>query len=240
MYRAHFLIIIGIIWAALMTTMAAAEEVRFVTHDYIELDKIQKISRFRSAAGHDYSRDDYDETCRSMKHYYMGKENVNWSGIEIYSPVDGNIEAVWGEWVGVQIYINSNLYPDYTFKLFHVTLAQALNPGDIVYAGQLLGHHVGVDTFSDIAVIHHVSEGVQQSVSFFEVMTDELFAHYQRHGVRTREDLVISQAERDADPLVCLEELFTYTGTLPSWVTLTTPNSWDPVNLLLVVGTGGP
>ena len=229
-----------LLWWAVPVSPARAEEVRFVTHDYIELDKIQRISRFRSAAGHDYSLDDVDETCRSMKHYYMGKENVDWAGIKIYSPVDGTIVAVWGEWVGVQLHIASSLYSDYTFKLFHVTLVQALSEGDTVTAGQLLGHHVGVDTYSDIAVTFRESEGVQQSVSFFEVMSDELFAHYQRHGVSTRADLVISKEERDADPLVCLEELFTDWGSLPNWVVLATPNSWDPVNLLLVMGAGGP
>ena len=40
---------------------------QFVTHDYIDLDKITYITKFRSGSGHDYS-DDY-ESCRNMKHY---------------------------------------------------------------------------------------------------------------------------------------------------------------------------
>ena len=39
---------------------------QFVDVNYIELEKISKISKFRSGMGHDYS-DDF-ESCRSMKH----------------------------------------------------------------------------------------------------------------------------------------------------------------------------
>lgn len=41
---------------------------KFITTDYIELDKIDRVSKFRSGIGHDY-RDDA-ESCRSMKHYF--------------------------------------------------------------------------------------------------------------------------------------------------------------------------
>lgn len=60
---------------------------RFVKTDYIELDKIRKISRFSSAARHAYS-DDF-ETRRSMKHYFNPKGTIDWSSIKIYSPVRG-------------------------------------------------------------------------------------------------------------------------------------------------------
>jgi hypothetical protein len=41
---------------------------KFVGRDFTQLSKIDKISKFRSGEGHDYS--DGSETCRSMKHYY--------------------------------------------------------------------------------------------------------------------------------------------------------------------------
>ena len=56
---------------------------KFVDCDYLDLDKINKISKFRSGMGHDYS-DDF-ESCRSMKHYF--NPNVeDYSLIEIFSP----------------------------------------------------------------------------------------------------------------------------------------------------------
>ena len=42
---------------------------RFVNTNYIDLENIFQISKFRSSAGHDYSDD--IERCRSMKHYFM-------------------------------------------------------------------------------------------------------------------------------------------------------------------------
>ena len=52
---------------------------KFVTSDHIELSKIEKISKFRSGIGHDFS--DNFESCRSMKHYYCPYGNVDWSGL---------------------------------------------------------------------------------------------------------------------------------------------------------------
>lgn len=96
---------------------------RFVQTDYIELAKIDRISRFRSGEGHDYS--DNFESCRSMKHY-----------------------------------------------------------------------------------------------SYFDVMTDALFATYNARGINLRADAIISKAARDADPLTCEDETFDGPGHLPNWVQL--------------------
>ena len=41
---------------------------QFMEADYIDLSRITQISKFRSAAGHDFS--DSFESCRSMKHYF--------------------------------------------------------------------------------------------------------------------------------------------------------------------------
>jgi hypothetical protein len=40
----------------------------FVTSQYLDLDAIYRISRFRSGEGHTYV--DQFESCRSMKHYF--------------------------------------------------------------------------------------------------------------------------------------------------------------------------
>jgi hypothetical protein len=78
---------------------------KFMGADYIDLSSIVKISKFRSAAGHDFS--DSFESCRSMKHYFWpaggdpGEEHdPSWTTVEIYSPCDGTISCVWEEWAG--------------------------------------------------------------------------------------------------------------------------------------------
>ncbi len=61
---------------------------RFITASHIDISDVERISRFRSNAGHDYS--DSFETCCSMKHYFY---TINYYEVRftqpIYSPVDG-------------------------------------------------------------------------------------------------------------------------------------------------------
>ena len=190
---------------------------KFVSASYIELIKIQNISRFRSAVGHDYS-DDF-ESCRSMKHYFQPKGNVEWSSINIFSPVTGTVSSINEEWAGTQVGIRSELYPAFFFILFHVNLSGPLDIGDQVSAGQFLGTHIGSQTWSDIAVGVNTPSG-WKLVSYFDVMTDILFQNLQSRGVSNRNILIISKQQRDSDPLVCQGDTFVTSGNLQNWVTL--------------------
>ena len=187
----------------------------FVDVNYIELDKIHRISKFRSGEGHDYS-DDF-ESCRSMKHYFQPDSSVDWSLIKIYSPVSGVIVRLYEEWAGTQLQIQSSKYPDFTFIIFHVNLSNPLNEGDVVSEGQQLG----TQTMSDIAVGYNTSEGYRL-ISYFQVMTDALLLSYKARGIDSRYDFIISKEARDADPLECNGESFSTSGTLENWVTLNT------------------
>jgi hypothetical protein len=174
-----------------------------VTVDYIELDRIDRISKFRSGIGHDYS-DSY-ESCRSMKHYFVPKSYP----VKIFSPVRGTIGFLTQEWAGTQVGIRAG---NRTFIIFHVNVFPSLQVGDSVTAGQQVGTHIGSQTMSDIAV----REG-NRLVSYFRVMTDSVFQAYRNRGVSSRDDLIISKAARDADPLTCNGEVFQGQGNLPNW-----------------------
>ena len=180
---------------------------QFVTHDYIDLDKITYITKFRSGSGHDYS-DDY-ESCRNMKHYFQ--PNVtDWSSVNIYSPVDGTIIDLEDS-NGIQVTIQSSAYPAYKFIIFHVDILPHITKGYSVSAGEQIGNHINNSTNSDIAVRIFTIDGSElkkQLVSFFDVMTDTLFASYQARGISSRTDLIITAAQRDADPLHCSGESF--------------------------------
>jgi len=185
--------------------------VRFVYQDYISLDEIATISKFRSAVGHDYS-DDF-ESCRSMKHYFWpvggepGGPQENWGQIEIFSPIEGEIVSVREEWAGVQIQIRSAEHPQYHFILFHFDPIISLDIGLTLEEGELLGTHIGSQTMSDIAVGVEVFNG-WQLLSYFDVMTNELFAEYQNRGISEREELIISKEDRDESLLECAEGEF--------------------------------
>ena len=184
------------------------EVVQFVATDYIDLDKIDYLSKFRSGMGHDYS-DDF-ESCSSMKHYYSPGV-TNWADVQIYAPVDGTILNLEEGWAGTQVMIKSEAHPAYKFILFHVDIDAAITNGASVTAGQPIGNHIGNETMSDIAVrISTVHEGLpkQRLVSYFDVMTDGLFSNYVARGVSERADMIISYADRTNDMLICSGQTF--------------------------------
>jgi len=196
---------------------------RFAVSDCIELDKIQRISKFRSGEGHDYS-DDF-ESCRSMKHYYVTKDGVDMQSVKLYAPVTGTITGRVDEydgslWKGTQIGIKPIGYEAFTVIIFHIDLNDSLAVGDTVYAGDELGSsEKNSGTVTDIAVAVHVPQGYKL-ISYFEVMTDGLFALYRARGVGSRDEMIITKEERDADPLTCTGEQFEDTGNLENWVEL--------------------
>ncbi len=188
---------------------------RFAGANYIALEKIGRISKFRSGEGHDDS--DSFESCRNMKHYY-DPEDEDPSTVGIFSPVDGTIIGTIEEG-GTSLGIRPDGYPAFYFVLFHVDLVAPLSTGEVVTAGQQLGTHSEATQASDIAVGVHTPDGLKL-VSYFDVMTDSLFESYEARGMSSRSDAIISKEERDADPLACEDGQFADTGNLEGWVTL--------------------
>ena len=87
-------------------------------------------------------------------------------------------------------------------------------------AGERIGRHASQSTMSDIAI----SVGPKETgtlISYFDAMTDAVFAAYQSRGVPSREAAIVTRDERDADPVPCVgEHQFTVQGTLPDWLDL--------------------
>lgn len=190
---------------------------RITTHNYIDLGLITKISRFRSGYGHDYW-DDF-ERCRSMKHYFMTPFDSRSRDIRIFAPFDGEIVHRHDEWAGVQMHIRSSANPAFTVVLFHVNVGGGFDVGARVTGGQQIGTHIGDVTMSDIAV-HVDAPGGRRNISWFETMTDAVFDVYRARGLMTRQDAIITKAERDAHPLTCSGETFMVADPLPMWVDL--------------------
>jgi hypothetical protein len=190
---------------------------QIVEADYIELQKVAAISKFRSAVGHDYS-DDF-ETCRSMKHYFRPREGSDWAAVQIYSPVNGIVFRTEEEWAGTKIEIRADRCPAFMITIFHVRLLKPIHPGEALTAGQVLGFHVGKQTFSDIAVSVNTPKG-RKLVSYLEVMAEAVFNKYRARGLRAREDVIIPKAARDADPLICQEGKFKDPAHEQDWVSL--------------------
>lgn len=196
---------------------------QFIQADFIDLDQIAYISKFRSGSGHDFSGN--GEKCRSMKHYFntpdtqekmdiMNKNNgippaPDGNGdIPIYSPVDGKITSVQEEQmpIGVQVYIRPDANSEFTIRLFHIYLSDGVKKGSAVKAGQKIGV-ISKNQNTDIAISKGSMFG-QNFISYFDVMPDSIFKSYQDRGAKSRADFIISKEERDAKPLACNGEQF--------------------------------
>ncbi len=185
----------------------------FITADAVTADHISCISYFRSSAGDDYSQGSM-ETCRSMKHYFTLKPDVDWRLEPVYSPVMGQITGLEAERLGSRMTITVAGQGDYRVIIAHMEPMASLSVGDAVVAGQPIGTYWGDNV--NIAV-----HGPAALYSYFEVMTDEVFARYQAQGVGVREQLILSRSVRDANALECL-----YTFTPPRFLTADHLPSW--------------
>ena len=191
---------------------------------------IEDISFFRSSAGHDYS--DFFEACRSMKHYFSPREEERKNAtVPIYSPFDGTIVQLNTEEGGgfvddgvtnQRIMILSRENASMMAVIFHVDLQSAdLVVGTRVEAGQQLGHarmesDRGVAHDFDIAIHVHTADGLRYR-SYFDLLTDDVFSRYSGYGSYP-DDFIITEAQRNSDPLTCEGETFTTKGSLPSWI----------------------
>jgi len=191
---------------------------KFVNTNFIEIIRIYRISKYRSAVGHDYS--DASEQCRSLKHYFEPKPDVDWTTVKIYSPVKGIVTRVEQEWAGVKLEIESEQYSAFRLSIFHINTAKQYNINDKVTEGEYLGTHISSQTYSDISVIVNDPSKQGRMVSFFDVITDELFKEFSSRGLNSRSDAIIPKALRDANPLTCNGDTFTSTDTIENWVYL--------------------
>ncbi len=205
----------------------------FVEADFTELEKIKQISKFRSGFGHSFT--DGVETCRSMKHYYnpFFKHRKN-NNVKIFSPVNGTIISVTndghGESTGLnnkQIHIRPDDQPAFIIVLFHVDLLSTnITTGKWIQNGEQLGYarlyYEDLDEYAtsfDIAVWVNTPSGLFL-VSYFETLEDAVFDNYSLRGAVSRDDFIITQEWRDANPLECDGESFVDSSTSNDWVIL--------------------
>jgi hypothetical protein len=185
---------------------------KFATYDFIQLDRIEKISKIRSGYGHDYSRGT-DETCRSMKHYYWAKggdpsatHNPLWMTIKYFAPASGTIRDIhyseneYG--TEAQFTLHPTEQTSFRLKFYHVKLLDSISEGISVTAGQEIGTVGHEEAHGEIAVEVDTTEGMQL-ISFLEIVNDDVFAEYQARGIISADDVIIPRAVRDANPLEC-------------------------------------
>ncbi|HEU5187867.1 MAG TPA: hypothetical protein VFT87_05200 [Candidatus Saccharimonadales bacterium] len=196
------------------TTIDADNPPQFIQSNVVDLNKVTMISKFRSGAGHDHSNGS-SETCRSMKHYFynvgpgerlLPKEQladpIEGKDRTIMSPVNGKIDRIerGDRRLNDEITVIADSQPDIRIRLQHVTPLTNIKE-ERVTAGQLIG--VAGQSF-DVVLERLIFPTMKtQYISYFAAMPDELFTEYQLNGVKNRDELIITRAQRDAQPLRC-------------------------------------
>ncbi len=218
---------------------------KFVDAHFTELDKIEYIKRFRSGYGVEFS-DDFEE-CRVMKHLYTPFDEY-WvdKEVKIYSPVNGTItrlgytilnsSGTWGEYqsdIATIIKIQPSEYKAFTVIISVVDIRDmGLYRGLQIYEGQHIGYacmrYVNKVTklpAFNIAVEVNMCPSGTKILSYFDVITDDVFQAYKDRGATSQNEFIISKEERDKDPLTCVFDpemgyCIYDKGSIPNWVYL--------------------
>lgn len=194
-----------------------------IVANFTELNKIEKISKYRSCAGHTTVPKDEREMKRSMKHYFSVKpEYLGDDTVAIYSPYDGYVavvredqaEGLEGEiWV-VPKDIFAILPPvgRWSFSVQHIYVREGLRRGSEVRAGELIGYAAAATkNRSTFDVVYAKGSVIPKRIdnwvgpfsdldSVFNHMSEDVFAQYQKKAITSKEDLVLSKEERDQNP----------------------------------------
>lgn len=222
------LIGIGVLFLALVSMVlfslrsAQSKPPPLLTANFTELNKIERVSRYRSCAGHVTVPQDGREGRRNMKHYFWVKPEYNKPRtVEIYSPYDGFVgdirsdpsENLEGEiWISpTQIFAMVPPLGVWTFSVQHIEVRPDLKLGDEVKAGELIGWAALSEKRGDSFDIVYGKSGFPPKKidnwtnpfadldSVFSHMSDEAFLKYQENGF-SKEDFIISKEERDQNP----------------------------------------
>ena len=210
--------------------------------NFVDLDNIIKISKYRSCVGHVTVPQGERETKRSMKHYFWVKpELVGTDLVKIYSPYDGYVsdvrsspqENLEGEiWI-----IPKRVLPIlppigvWQFSVQHIIVREDFRRGGEVKAGEVIGYAaIPTKERASFDIVYAKQAFVPKMIdnwnspfadldSVFNHMTDNVFAMYQKRGIAVKEDILISEEARNSN-------LCQYQGEGPYFENQETPENW--------------
>lgn len=188
--------------------------------NFVDLNIVKQITKYRSCAGHATIPQDGRELKRNMKHYFrLYPENKKENFVELFAPYDGHIALILDEeiWVAPEKKSWLNLFPinQWMFSVIHIKPKEGLKIGTKVKAGELIGYgtflkYPEFDPSFDIVYgtisipprkIDNWSSPYGNLDSIFNHMSKEVLAEYKQKFV-TPENIIISKEERDSDPCV--------------------------------------
>lgn len=203
-------------WLGRPVTSAEASE-KFIYANPFTLSQIAGFSKYRSCMGHDFRppmlNGEKESSPRSMKHYVRAREEFRGTDnvVEARAPFDGEVSVIEQDFEGSPTDRQIWLTPDsrsarqWHLVFFHVNIKDDIKEGTQVKAGQIIGWanlkrgpDGATDNF-DIAVkltrpLHRPAGDAP-----FAHFSEDVLAEFALYGASPG-DLVIAEAERDANP----------------------------------------
>jgi len=239
------LIIVLVLGVFLLFMAARKASPPQIVANFTELDKIEKISKYRSCAGHTTVPQDEREMKRSMKHYFSIKpEYLGSDTVEIYSPYDGFVttaredlaDGLEGEiWiVPKDIFVILPPIGRWSFSVQHINIRDGLKRGSEVKAGELIGYaavaNQNRNTFDVVyakgsltpKLIDNWMGPFSDLDSVFNHMSEQIFEQYREKGITSKEKLIITKENRDQNPCTYKDNgpYFLNQENLENWVRL--------------------
>lgn len=181
-----------------------------LTANFVDLDKVEKISKFRSCQGHTVVSQDESESKRSMKHYVrLNEQHKNTGKVGLYSPFDGYVMGMHSdpeEKLEGSISIGTK-NSAWEFTIEHINILSEIKNRQKVKAGELFGYVPG-DGFDviysvyadEVKVIDSWTSPFAKLDSIFNHMSNKAFAEYQKRGVENRNKFIYTREYRDSNP----------------------------------------
>ncbi len=194
--------------------------------NFIDLDKIEKISKYRSCVGHTTVPQDMREMRRSMKHYFQVKpEYQRNQTVEIYSPYDGYVSVIRSDlqeehplegeiWIRPK---NAGLifappFGLWQFSVQHIDVREGLKRGSEVKAGEIIGYAALSKERETFDIIYAKLAILPKKIdnwrgpfadldSVFNHTSQEVLAEFEERGI-SKEEIILQKEERDQDPCV--------------------------------------
>ncbi|OGM10703.1 hypothetical protein A2Z22_05345 [Candidatus Woesebacteria bacterium RBG_16_34_12] len=190
----------------------SAIDKKFITSSPIDLSQIDRISKFRSCAGHDASGiNSYGEkeSNRSMKHYAvpLSKYDGTHDQVKILAPFDGKIGRIQigqkTESTGRSISMMT--MGGWVFEFGHVEPLFNLKVGQKVVSGEVIGYYKAGDGHAfDLQLYHsgNVRSDMEVGIdSYISHLTPEVIEEYNKYSL-TSDNLIISKQMRDQNECI--------------------------------------
>lgn len=193
-----------------------------ITANFVDLNKIEKISRYRSCTGHLVIPQN-GESRSNMKHYFWVKNEFNKPNtVEIYAPYNGYVSALHkdqkenleGEiWISPKkTFAMMPPFDMWNFSVQHIEIREDLKLGSAIKAGELIGYAALSDEKGDSFDIVYGKLGMPPKKidnwsspyfaldSAFNHMEESVFDLYKQKAIPSKEDLFVSKEKRDQSP----------------------------------------